>query len=104
MARISSHQTGITPLELEEAIPEELLGRTIHLHWIDKSPASKGNFTLTAKIEIDGQILLLRTTSGDSVLLDDCDLTDPTYHTNSRLVALERILTDPANEDILVSL
>ena len=104
MARISSHQPGITPQELEEAIPDSLLSKTIHLHWIDKAPAHKGHYTLTAKIEIDGQVLLLRTVSSDAILMDDWYVNDPTYHTNSRLVALERILTDPANEDILVSL
>lgn len=104
MARISSHQPGITPQELEEAIPDSLSSKTIHLHWIDKAPTHKGLYTLTAKIEIDGQVLLLRTVSNDAILMDDWYVNDPTYHTNSRLVALERILTDPANEDILVSL
>jgi len=63
-----------------------------------------GEYTLTAKIEIDGQILLLRSKTGDKSLIDNWDKHDPTYHTNSLLVALERILTDPANEDILLSL
>lgn len=104
MARSSSHQSGITPEELAEALPESLLSKAVHLHWIDKSPLNKGLYTLTAKIEIDGQILLLRSVSSDTMLMDDWNVSDPTYHTNSRLLALERILTDPDNEDILVSL
>ncbi len=35
-------------------------------------------------------------------LIDDWDVADATYHTNARLVALERILTDPVNEDVLL--
>ena len=104
VARISSHQSGITHQELKEAIPEILLSKNVHLHWIDKSPSEKGLYTLTAKIEIDGQMLLIRSKTSDTFLIDDWDVNDPTYHTNVRLVALERILTDPANEDILLSL
>ncbi len=105
MARISaSPQSGITPLELKEAIPESLLSKNIHLHWIDKSPAADGMFTVTAKIEVDGEALLLRCLTDDEQLMDHWNNTDPTYHTNARLLALERILTDPGNEDILLSL
>ena len=104
MAPISSHQSGITHQELQEAIPESLLTKNVHLHWIDKSPSGSGLYTLTAKIEIDGQLLLLRSKTNDALLIDGWDLDDPNYHTNARLVALERILTDPANEDILLSL
>ena len=104
MSRISSHQSGISHQELREAIPESLLSKDLHLHWIDKSPAEDGHFILKAKIEIDGQMLLLQSTTGDASLIADWDVNDPTYHTNARLVALERILTDPANEDILLSL
>jgi hypothetical protein len=103
VTRISSHQSGITHQELKEAIPETLLSKNVHLHWIDKSPSDKGIYTLTAKIEIDGQTLLLRSKTSDALLIADWDVDDPTYHTNARLVALERILTDPANEDILLS-
>lgn len=101
---MSSHQAGITPQELEEAIPESLRSKTVHLHWIDKTPMKDGLYTLTAKIEIGDQVLLLRTITRDTVLIDDWDVNDPRHHTNSRLLALERILTDPENEDILVSL
>ena len=104
MASISSHQSGITHQELQEAIPASLLLKNVHLHWIDKSPLERGLYTLTAKIEIAGQILLLSSKINDKLLIDDWDVNDPTYHTNARLVALERILTDPANEDILLSL
>ena len=104
MARISSHQSGITNEELQEAIPESLLSKNVHLHWIDKSPSGNELFTLTAKIDIDGQTLLLRCKTNDMLLIGDWDVNDSTYHTNARLVALERILTDPANEDILLSL
>lgn len=104
MARISSHQSGITHEELKEAIPDTLLSKSVHLHWIDKSPTGKDQVTLTAKIEIDGQILLLSSKTNDMSLINDWDKNDPTYHTNARLVALERILTDPAHEDILLSL
>lgn len=104
MAYISSHQAGISNQELKAAIPETLLSRNIHLHWIDRSPAGDGVYTLTAKIEIDGEMLLLRSKTTDHSLIDDWDVLDPTYHTNARLVALERILTDPANEDTLMSL
>lgn len=104
MAYISSHQAGISNQELKAAIPETLLSRNIHLHWIDRSPAGDGVYTLTAKIEIDGEMLLLRSKTTDRSLIDDWDVVDPTYHTNARLVALERILTDPANEDTLMSL
>jgi len=101
---ISSHQPGISRKELQEAIPESLSDKAVHLHWIDKSPGPNGIFTLTAKIEIDGQVLLLRSRTSDRSLIEDWDVEDPTYHTNARLVALERILTDPANEDMLLSL
>jgi hypothetical protein len=104
MAIISSQQPGITNQELKEAIPESLLSKNIHLHWIDKTASGDGLYTLTAKIEIEGQILLLRSKTGDQSLIDNWDVENPTYHTNGRLVALERILTDPANEDILLSL
>ena len=104
MARISSHQSGITNQELQEAIPDSLLSKNIHLYWIDKSPLERGFYILTVKIEIAGQMLLLRSKTNDKLLIDDWDVNDPTYHTNARLVALERILTDPANEDILLSL
>ena len=104
MARISSHQSGITNQELQEAIPESLLSKNIHLHWIDKSPSERGLYTLTAKIEFDGQMLLLRSKTSDTLLVGNWDVNEPTFHTNARLVALERILTDPANEDILLSL
>lgn len=101
---ISSHQSGITREELQEAIPESLLSKNVHLHWIDKSPSGKDRYTLTAKIEINGQILLLSTETDNTSLMDDWDVDDPTYHTNARLVALERILTDPANEERILSL
>jgi len=104
VASISSHQSGITHQELQEAIPESLLSKKVHLHWIDKSPSEGGLYTLTAKIEIEGQMLLLGCKTSDTLLIEDWNVTDPTYHTNARLVALERILTDPANEDILLAL
>ena len=104
MASISSHQSGITHQELQEAIPESLLSKNVHLHWIDKSPSGGELFTLTAKIEIEGHMLLLHSKTNDTLLIDGWDMDDPTYHTNARLVALERILTDPANEDMLLSL
>ena len=104
MAPISSYQSGITNQELQEAIPDSLLSKNIHLYWIDKSPLERGFYILTTKIEIAGQMLLLRSKTNDQLLVDDWDVNDPTYHTNVRLVALERILTDPANEDILLSL
>lgn len=104
MVHISSHQSGITYQELQEAIPESLLSKNVHLHWIDKSLLGRELYTLTTKIEIDGQMLLLRCNTRDMLLINDWDVIDPTYHTNARLVALERILTDPANEDILLSL
>ena len=104
MPRISSHQKGISNLELQAAIPDSLMTRSIHLHWIDKSPAGKGQFTLTAKIEIDDNILLLSSKTTDLSMIEAWTIEDPTFHTNARLLALERILTDPANEDILLSL
>jgi len=104
MAYVSSHQAGISNPELKAAIPDSLLSRNIHLHWVDRSHAGDGVYTLTAKIEIDGQMLLLRSRTNDRSLIEDWDVTDSTYHTNARLVALERILTDPANEDTLMSI
>jgi len=104
MGRISSQQSGITHQELQEAIPESLMYKDLHLHWVDKSPSGKGQYTFTAKIEINGQILLLRCESGDTMLLEDWNVDDPTYHTNARLVALERILTEPANEEKMLSI
>ncbi len=104
MGSISSQQSGITYLELQEAIPESLYSKSVHLHWIEKFPAGKGLYTLTAKIEIEGQILLLSSKTSDTKLIEDWNVNEITYHTNARLVALERILTDPMNEDILISL
>jgi len=103
VARISSHQPGITSQELQEAIPESLQSKDVHLHWIDKSPAGPDLFTLTAKIEINEQMLLLSSKTSNRQLIDEWDMVHPTHHTNARLVALERILTDPANEDIIMS-
>ncbi|MCP4313315.1 MAG: hypothetical protein GY790_18815 [Bacteroidetes bacterium] len=104
MGRISSQQSGITHQELQEAIPESLLLKDVHLHWIDKSPSGKDLYTLTAKIEVNGHVLLLSCESTDTKLMDDWDVDDLTYHTNARLVALERLLTDPANEERMLSL
>ena len=104
MSPISSSQFGITHQELQEAIPDSLLSKNVHLHWIDKSAQGEGLYTLTAKIEIDGQMLLLRSKSSDTALINDWNVNDRTYHTNARLVALERILTDPDNEDILLAI
>jgi hypothetical protein len=104
MGCTSSQQSNITQEELQEAIPESLLSKNVHLHWVDKSPLGKGKYTLSAKIEINGQILLLRCESNETKLLDDWNVKDPTYHTNARLLALERILTDPANEEKILTL
>ena len=104
MGRISSQQSGITNLELQEAIPESLLSRSVHLHWIEKFPSGNGHYTLTAKIEVDGQILLLSSKNIQAKLIEDWNVNDSTYHTNARLLALERILTDPLNEDMIISL
>ena len=104
MGNFSSQQSGITKLELQEALPESLQTKRVHLHWIDKSPAGKDVYTLTAKVEIEDQILLLSCKTCDTNLIEDWDVLDITYHTNARLVALERILTDPENEDIIISL
>ena len=91
-------------MELKEAIPESLFSKNIHLCWIDKAPSGAGIYTLTAKIEIDGQALLLSSKTSDENLISEWNVDNPTHHTNARLVAIERILTDPANEDILLSL
>lgn len=104
MGRISSQQAGITRQELQEAIPDNLQSKDVHLHWIDKSPSGKGKYTLTAKIEINGQVLLLRCDTCDIKLMEDWNVDDPTYHTNARLVGLERILTDPDNEEKILAL
>ena len=104
MASVSSHQPGISSEELKEAIPENLAARKVHLHWIDRKAAGEGSWILSAKIEIDGQVLLLHSRTQESRLMEDWGREDPRYHTNARLVALERILTDPDNEDRLLSL
>lgn len=104
MSRISSHQSGITHQELQEAIPDTLLSKNVHLHWIDRSSDGGDGYILTAKIEINGEMLLLRSKTRDKMLIDNWDKNEPTFHTNTRLLCLERILTDPANEDILLSL
>jgi len=104
MSHISSQQSGITRQELMEAIPVSLQSKDVHLHWIDKSPSGKGNYTLTAKIEVNGQVLLLHCETCDQRLLEDWNVTDPSYHTNARLVSLERILTDPSNEEKILTI
>jgi len=104
LARISSQQQGITHEELREAVPDHLSSKDVHLYWVDKAPNGPGSVTLTAKIELDGQMLLLKSQTEDPMLLGDWAADDPTHHTNLRLLALERILTDPANEDILLSI
>ncbi len=104
VASITSHQPGITSDELKEAIPEPLLTKNVHLHWIDKQPSGNGSWMLSAKIVIDGQEALLQSKTNENQLIEDWEVDDPTYHTNARLVALERILTDPANEDRLLAL
>jgi len=104
VVRITSNQTGITREELLQAVPESLLAKGIHLYWVEKSPNGMGRFVWTAKVEIGGEVLLLRSHSEEKVLAEAWNVDDPTYHTNARLLALERILTDPANEDMLLSL
>lgn len=91
-------------MELQEAIPESLMSKKVHLYWIDKAPAGNGLHTFTAKIEINEQVLLLSMKTSDELLIKEWNVSDPTYHTNARLIALERILTDPVNEDKLLSL
>lgn len=49
-------------------------------------------------------MLLLTSKTSDKSLIDNWEVNDPTFHTNARLVALERILTDPDNEDRLLIL
>ena len=100
----SSALSGISQEELREAIPELLHSKRIHLHWVEKSPAANGECSLTAKLEINGNEILLKTRTGDREIIDNWKQDSPSYHTNARLVALERILTDPANEDTLISL
>jgi hypothetical protein len=104
LASVSSHQQGISSEELKEAIPEVLASRRVHLHWIDRKAAGEDSWILSAKIEVDGQILLLHSRTQERQLMEDWGREDPRYHTNARLVALERILTDPANEDRLLSM
>lgn len=104
MAHITSGQHGITREELREAVPDPLLSKDIHLYWVEKSPNGSGRYTWTAKVQIGGEVLLLRSCSEEQVLAEAWSVEDPTYHTNARLLALERILTDPANEDMLLSL
>jgi hypothetical protein len=104
MHPITSHQPGITSQELKEAIPDNLLSRSVHLQWVDKKPAGEGSWLLSAKIVIDGNVVLLQSKTSEVSLIEDWDLNDPTHHTNARLLALERILTDPANEDILLKI
>ena len=71
MGNISSHQSGISHQELKAAIPESLLTKNIHLHWIDRSRSGDELYTLTAKIEIDGQIVLLRSKTTDKQIIDN---------------------------------
>jgi hypothetical protein len=104
VTHISSQQAGITHQELQEAIPENLQSKNVHLYWIDKAPAGDGQYTFTAKIEINEQVLLLSTKTSSEAWIKEWDMNDPTYHTNARLIALERILTDPDNENKLLSL
>ncbi|MEZ5071034.1 MAG: hypothetical protein R2751_08715 [Bacteroidales bacterium] len=104
MAQISSQQPGISSTELAEALPESLLEKSVHLYWIDHSRPDTERYTLTAKLDIDGQTLLLSCVSRDLSLLEQWAVDDPGYHTNARLVALERILTDPENEERLMSI
>lgn len=104
MTRISSAQTEITREELLVAVPCHLASRDVHLFWVDKSPNGKVRISVTAKIEIDRQMLLLRDNTEDPVLVYPWDTNDPSYNTNLHLLALVRILSDPANEDILLSI
>jgi hypothetical protein len=105
MAQISSNPlSGITREELLEAVPESLQSKNIHLHWIEKNPAGKGEYVLIVKLDVNGQGILLRSRIREMQLISEWDLNHPTYHTNARLVALERVLTDPSNEDKLLSL
>jgi len=100
----SSPGSGISREELAEAIPDEFRTKQIHLHWVEKAPSGKGRYSLTAKLDINGNSLLLKSSTGDVQIIEDWNEKDPSYHTNARLVALERILTDPDNEEMLISL
>lgn len=104
MSCSASPHSRIRADELCEALPESLAHKLVHLHWIEKSQAGKGRYMLSAKIEVDGQILLLHCQCTEQVLIDDWDVKDPAYHTNARLLALERILTTPQNEELLLRL
>ncbi len=96
--------SGISREELMEAIPAFLQSKHIHLHWVEKTPAGKGEYVLSAKIEINGNALLLSSHTNEMQIIGNWDQNSASHHTNARLVALERILTDPANEDTLISL
>jgi hypothetical protein len=104
MSCSASPLTGIRADELCEALPESLANKLVHLHWIERSRAGREGFLLSAKIEVDGQILLLHCPCNEQILIDDWDVLDPAYHTNARLLALERILTTPQNEELLLRL
>lgn len=105
MTNISaSPGSGISKEELALAIPDMLRSKRIHLYWVEKAPREDGSFTFTTKMDINGSTVLLRTRTSDCNLIRDWGCCDPKYHTNARLVALERILTDPVNEDTLISL
>jgi len=96
--------TGISQDELMEALPDFMQAKYIHLHWVAAIPAGRHACTLMAKIMLNEQTLLLQTVCKEPELItglrDDPSLSDENYP----LLALDRILTDPANEDTLISL
>jgi len=71
---------------------------------VEKTPAGKNEYVLSAKIEVNGNALLLSSRTSEMQIIGSWDEHSSSHHTNARLVALERILTDPANEDTLISL
>ncbi len=101
---ISSQQPGISHADLEAALPAFLEGKDIHLFWVDCSPQPDGVYRLTARLEINGQPLLLGSLLKEDGMLDDWNAEDEGLHSQIRLLALERILTDPDNAETLISL
>ena len=100
----SSSGSGISQEELAVAIPHVLRDKRIHLHWVEKAPRGNGIYSFTTRLAINGSTVLLRTNTPENRIIEDWGNSDPKHHTNARLVALERILTDPINEETLISL
>lgn len=100
----SSPISGIQGNELQEVLPESLDSKRIHLYWIEMASEGEEQAALTAKIGVNDQVVLLKSLTRETEIIHRWDNSSETGSVDARLLALDRILTDPLHEDTLMAL